>query len=716
MDILKTTDACVDAVLTAVGKRISLATPLGIGKPNHLLNALYRRAQADPSIELTIHTALTLSKPVGASELERRLLGPLIERLFGDYPDLDYERDRLRDALPRNVRVIEFYLLAGAYLHSQVAQRDYIASNYTHVARDLLARGVNVAAQQVCAGQVQGRPKLSLSCNPDLSIDVQRGLLEQRAHGKAVACVAQINDRLPFMYGEAVVEPDSFDYVVDNPEQYHSLFAPPKVAVNDADTMIGVYASALVRDGGELQIGIGALGDALSYALELRQKDNARYASVLTELQVQARSGAEIAQIGELGRFEQGLFAASEMLVDGFMPLFQAGILKRKVYDDVALSSLLNERCITERVQPEMLDLLCARKAIHEVLTAADFAYLQYFGILRAELRFEAGLVQTPDGENFLPDLRDPVSRARLHAWLGTELEHGAVAHAGFFVGPTAFYQWLRDLPEAERRLIDMRSVTRINQLYGHEQLDRLQRRDARFINTCMKMSLLGAATSDALEDGRVVSGVGGQYNFVAMAHELPGGRSILQLRSTRFEGRELHSNLVWNYANTTIPRHLRDLVITEYGIADLRGKTDGECVRAMLQLCDTRFQEALLAQAKRVGKLRSDYRIPELYRANLPAAYTAPLAALRTQGLFPAFPFGTDLTPEEQILSKALRHLKTLTQSPKGIIDLLLSVAAHGGEDEAHAELLKRMGLFAPRNAKERMYRRLVVAALRAR
>ena len=55
-----------------------------------------------------------------------------------------------------------------------------------------------------------------------------------------------------------------------------------------------------------------------------------------------------------------------------------------------------------------------------------------------------------------------------------------------------------------------------------------------------MMITLLGAAASDALEDGRVVSGVGGQYNFVAMAHELPGGRSVLQVRSTRDERGEL--------------------------------------------------------------------------------------------------------------------------------------------------------------------------------
>jgi len=80
-----------------------------------------------------------------------------------------------------------------------------------------------------------------------------------------------------------------------------------------------------------------------------------------------------------------------------------------------------------------------------------------------------------------------------------------------------------------------MTRVSDINQLYGgREALDAVQRRDARFFNTCMMATALGAAVSDALADGQVVSGVGGQYNFVAMAHALAGGRSILLLRSTR--------------------------------------------------------------------------------------------------------------------------------------------------------------------------------------
>ena len=139
------------------------------------------------------------------------------------------------------------------------------------------------------------------------------------------------------------------------------------------------------------------------------------------------------------------------------------------------MSRLLNEGRIDERIAPELLDLLRARKAIRSVLGEDDFGYLQHFGILRSELRFRDDQIVLPDGRAFTPDLDDPEARALLTAHMGDTLAHGAVVHAGFFLGPTAFYEWLRSLPDEQRRLIDMRSVTRINQLYGHEDLDRLQ-------------------------------------------------------------------------------------------------------------------------------------------------------------------------------------------------------------------------------------------------
>jgi hypothetical protein len=227
-------------------------------------------------------------------------------------------------------------------------------------------------------------------------------------------------------------------------------------------------------------------------------------------------------------------------------------------------------------------------------------------------------------------------------------------------------------------------------------------------------LTTLGAAVSDGLADGRVVSGVGGQYNFVAMAHALPGARSVLCVRSTRRKDGKLSSNIVTSYGHTTIPRHLRDIAITEYGIADLRGRTDAECVAAMLNIADSRFQNALLAEAKRAGKVDAGYQVPEQHRQNTPEKLEAAFAAQRRAGLFSEYPFGTDLTREEIELARALRWLKENTGGKVGRIRTVArALFVHPRENESPC--LARLQLDAPGDFGARLTAKLVRLALRA-
>ncbi|KHL60382.1 hypothetical protein XEU83M_22460, partial [Xanthomonas euvesicatoria] len=69
---------------------------------------------------------------------------------------------------------------------------------------------------------------------------------------------------LPWMGGTAAVDAAFFDLIIDLPGPFPQLFGLPRQAVSSVDYAIGLYASALVRDGGTLQIGIGTLADALS--------------------------------------------------------------------------------------------------------------------------------------------------------------------------------------------------------------------------------------------------------------------------------------------------------------------------------------------------------------------------------------------------------------------------------------------------------------------
>jgi hypothetical protein len=403
------------------------------------------------------------------------------------------------------------------------------------------------------------------------------------------------------------------------------------------------------------------------------------------------------------------------MLVDGFMHLIEAGIVKRKVYDDLPIQRLLNQGRITERVSSRTLDALLEERAIHPVLDARDLAYLQRWGILRPELRFSDGALVLPGGERVDPSLRDGSSRKRIDEHcLGETLRDGRIVHAGFFLGPESFYHWLRELPDERRRQIDMRSVRRINQLYGHEEVDRLHRRYGRFVNTAMMVTLSGAVASDGLENGQVVSGVGGQYNFVAMAHALPDGRAILQLRSTREAHGALHSNVVYNYGHVTIPRHLRDIIITEHGIADLRGRTDEEVIQALLTVTNSRFQQGLLERAQHEGKLAQDWKVPALHCQNHAECYATILSQLKRRGLFPAYPFGTELTEHEIVLAQALRALKGKIESKMGALAAMADAVLDGTLDVDVQPYLERMGLADPQNLEQTAYQRLLTAELR--
>ncbi len=256
----------------------------------------------------------------------------------------------------------------------------------------------------------------------------------------------------------------------------------------------------------------------------------------------------------------------------------------------------------------------------------------------------------------------------------------GTIVHGAFFTGPKAFYQALRDMAPERLAKIEMMPVSFTNELYGDEDAKRRARVDARFVNNTMMATLMGAAISDGLENGQVVSGVGGQYNFVSQAFALEGARSILTLEATR-AGKKPASNIRWSYGHTTIPRHLRDIIVTEYGVADLRGKSDADVIAAMLQVSDSRFQPELMRQAKEAGKLPKSYDIPAAYRDNVPERISAALKPARDAGLLPMFPFGSDFTDVEQRLIPALQILSAASVSPQKLAGLFWQGMTHAAE-----------------------------------
>jgi len=606
-------EAIVEDIIRDVGTNLVVGLPLGLGKANHIVNALYARAAADPTISLTLFSALTLEKPRPANLLEQRFIGPVIERLFGGYPDLAYADALRAGALPPNIRVIEFFFLAGRWLHVPFAQQHYISANYTHASMYLLARGLNVVTQLVAKRLVDGAARYSLSCNTDTTLDILRA----RAGGRAsFKLVGQVNSELPFMPGEGDLPAEEFSAVLDSPETDFPLFAPPSEPITDTRYAIGLHAAGLVRDGGTLQIGIGQIGDALAQGLIVRHRDNGQFHGIMKLL----APGPEQLSALETGVFEQGLYGVSEMVTEAFLGLIDAGILAREV--------------------------------------------------------------------------------------------DGVVLHGAFFLGPKSFYRALRDMTPIELARIQMTAVSFTNELYGEEDLKRRARTEARFVNNAMMATLMGAVVSDGLESGQVVSGVGGQYNFVAQAFALQGARSILTVDATRQAGARVRSNIRWSYGHETIPRHLRDVIVTEYGVADLRGKSDAEVIAAMLQVADSRFQDELARLAKNAGKLPKDFEIPAAYRENVPERISRALKPAREAGLLPSFPFGCDFTAAEQRLIPALQLLQDAQRAPLRLSRLLWQGFTRR-PDAGDQECLARLGLDQPATWPERAYRALVGAAL---
>jgi len=714
-DMLTSVDACVARIFAHAGAALRVAAPLGLGKPNVLLNALYRRVADDAALRLDLYTALSLARPEAKSDLERRFVEPFLARHFGaDYPDLAYVAAQKAGTLPANVRVHEFYMQSGAMLGVESAQRDYASMNYTHVARDLVDREINVIVQLIAAREEAGRIRYSLACNPDVTADLLDRM--QAAGAPRPYVVGVVHPDLPFVGNEAEVAADFFDALLFDHANRHTLFALPRASIDPVEYALGLHASTLVRDGGTLQIGIGALSDAIVHALLLRQSDNAAYRAALDAVSAQTAEGSVAARIGELGAFATGLYGASEMVMDGFMHLAKAGVLKRRVYDDQALEQALEDGSIMDTaLHAHAADALYARGALGPFINKAEWARLVRFGLLPEGTQLGFTALQLPDGGSLPLDLSNADARAQWNRVLaGRTLREGRYLRGAFYLGSKDFYAWLHGLDGADFDGLSMTRVSDINQIYGgRESLDALQRRDARFFNTCMMATLLGAATSDALENGQVVSGVGGQYNFVAMAHALTGGRSILLLRSTRERGGNAESNILWNYGHTTIPRHLRDIYVTEYGTADLRGKSDEDCIIAMLAIADARFQDRLANQAKAAGKLRRDFTIPAEWRRNTKKNLVDALKRGDLAAHFPAFPFGSDFDADELRLLPALGKLKALSASKLKLASFLLKSLLSSPQVADAEILMTRLNLQYPATVTEKLTRRLVLAAL---
>lgn len=636
-------DRVVEQVIKTCGPDIRLAAILGLGKPNRLINALYDAVKNRSDLSLTIFTALSLNPPEPSSDLESRFLTPFVERLYGkNFPRLKYADDMKAGRLPDNIHVEEFYTQPGSYVKSPQGQQNYNSLNYTEVADALSTKDINVVFQRV-ASKESGR--YSLSSNTDLTHDVLERI--HQAGQPRPYCVAEVDRNLPWVGGKAAMPSGFFDTVLDVDTTNDQLFALPRQPVSDSDFAIGFYASLLVKDGGTLQVGIGALADALCYALVLRHTDNQLYREIIQVLDPDVMSSQLVRDSGGYEPFEIGVYGCSEMVNEGFKALVEHGIMKRRVVDDLALMRKLNS------------------------------------GELSAD---ENEVIET----------------------------EGKYLRGGFYLGSPEFYQWIGE-QGAQENTLEMDRIGRINSVTGPDyELEVQQRRHARFMNICMMATPLGGAASETLPDGRVVSGVGGQYNFVSMAADLPEARSVLMFHAAR--GEKSESNIRWDLPNLTIPRHLRDIYVTEYGIADLRFASDEECIKRMLRVSSSDTVTNLKESAVAAGKLGSSVDSNELNldvirQRNTLGALEKRFATFRRNGSLIDYPLGSDFNEVEQRLVKALQLLKRESASTRGKIRLLYCALTTQLPD--YEAELERMRLTKSKSLREKLTARIVKYAL---
>lgn len=116
-------------------------------------------------------------------------------------------------------------------------------------------------------------------------------------------------------------------------------------------------------------------------------------------------------------------------------------------------------------------------------------------------------------------------------------------------------------------------------------------------VNGALAVDAQGQVVADTL-DGKQFSGIGGAEDFVAGAGLELADRSLICLPSTFTKDGELRSRIVPSFgpgAVITTPRHHVDAIVTEYGVAELEGRTVRERAEALAAIAHPRFRDDLL-------------------------------------------------------------------------------------------------------------------------
>ena len=163
---------------------------------------------------------------------------------------------------------------------------------------------------------------------------------------------------------------------------------------------------------------------------------------------------------------------------------------------------------------------------------------------------------------------------------------------SGFILGTKRLYEWVDD-----NSMIELHRTEYVNDPFVIAQNDRMVA-----VNSAIEIDLTGQVCADSIGP-KLYSGVGGQLDFIYGASRSKGGVPIIALPSTAImrDGTQISkiaAMLKLGAGVVTSRNHIR-FVVTEYGVADLYGKTIRQRAKALIKIAHPRFQEELLRQAK---------------------------------------------------------------------------------------------------------------------
>lgn len=161
---------------------------------------------------------------------------------------------------------------------------------------------------------------------------------------------------------------------------------------------------------------------------------------------------------------------------------------------------------------------------------------------------------------------------------------------AGFILGTRRLYQWVDDNP-----LIELHPTEYVNDPFIIAQNERMVA-----INSAIEVDLTGQVCADSIGH-RLFSGVGGQLDFIYGSSRSKGGVPVIALPSTAKDFSRIVPTLKPGAGVVTTRNHVH-YIITEYGIADLYGKTIRQRAQALINIAHPRFREELTRQAKELN------------------------------------------------------------------------------------------------------------------